>query len=57
MYDVLMEQANANGIQRGVKRCTFVIDKEGILRHILSEANPREHVKDVLRLIRQLRRH
>jgi len=57
MYDVLMEQANAVGIQRGVKRCTFVIDKKGVLCHILSEANPREHVKEVLRLIRQLHGH
>ncbi len=57
MYDVLMEQANAHGTQRGVKRCTFVIDKKGVLQHILSEANPREHVKDVLRLLRQLNGH
>jgi peroxiredoxin Q/BCP len=57
MYDVLMEQANAQGAPLGVKRCTFVIDKKGVLRHILSEANPREHVKEVLRLIRQLDGH
>jgi thioredoxin-dependent peroxiredoxin len=57
MYDVLMEQEHESGIKRGVRRCTFVIDKKGVLRHILQEVNPREHVKEVLRLTRQLHGH
>lgn len=59
MYDVLMEReaANGSGVHRGVRRCTFVIDKKGVLRHILQEINPREHVKEVLRLTRQLHGH
>ena len=57
LYDVLMEQESAHGVQQGVRRCTFVIDKKGVLRHILNEANPREHVKEVLKLIRQLHGH
>jgi thioredoxin-dependent peroxiredoxin len=59
MYDVLMEQVNAkNGdIRQGVRRCTFVIDKKGVLRHILLDQNPREHVREVLKLVRQLHGH
>jgi len=59
MYDVLMEQVNGkDGVVRtGVRRCTFVIDKKGVLRHIIDDINPREHVRDVLKLVRQLHAH
>jgi thioredoxin-dependent peroxiredoxin len=59
LYDVLREQASADGasIRQGVQRCTFIIDKKGVLRHILQEANPREHVREVLKLVRQLDTH
>jgi thioredoxin-dependent peroxiredoxin len=59
MYDVLMEQVNANNgdVRRGIRRCTFIIDKKGVLRHILLDQNPREHVREVLRHVRQLHGH
>lgn len=59
MYEVLREQAdaNGNGVRQGVQRCTFIIDKKGVLRHILREINPREHVREVLKLSRQLHGH
>ncbi len=65
-YEVLMEQATAiadgNGgygkaVRQAVRRCTFVIDKKGVVRHILLDQNPREHVRDVLKLARQLHGH
>ncbi len=56
MYEVLMEQAAINGhaARQGVQRCTFIIDKKGVLRHILREVSPRDHVREVLKLARQL---
>jgi thioredoxin-dependent peroxiredoxin len=59
MYEVLMEQASEkNGdIRQGVRRCTFLIDKKGVLRHILLDHSPREHVREVLQLARQLHGH
>jgi thioredoxin-dependent peroxiredoxin len=59
MYDVLMEQVNEKDgeVRKGVKRCTFVIDKKGVLRHIMHDINPREHVREVLKLARQLHAH
>jgi thioredoxin-dependent peroxiredoxin len=50
--------ANANAAPReGIRRCTFIIDKEGVLRHILHDMNPREHVGNVLGLVRQIHGH
>jgi len=59
MYEVLMEHVcEKNGeVKKGVKRCTFVIDKKGVLRHILHDTNPREHVRQVLKLAQQLHAH
>ncbi len=58
-YQVLVEQAavNGNGGRTGVHRCTFVIDKKGVLRHILRDMNPREHVSQVLHIVRQMHGH
>lgn len=58
-YDVLMEQVNAsNGdVRHGIRRCTFIIDRKGVLRHILIDQNPREHVREVLRHVRQMHGH
>lgn len=50
--------ANANAAPReGIRRCTFIIDKKGVLRHILHDMNPREHVGNVLGLVRQIHGH
>jgi peroxiredoxin Q/BCP len=56
-YEVLMEQAVNGSVREGVQRCTFVIDKKGVLRHILRDMNPREHVAEVLKIVRQLNGH
>jgi thioredoxin-dependent peroxiredoxin len=56
-YEVLMEQAVNGGMREGVRRCTFIIDKKGVLRHILQDMNPKEHVNHVLTLVRQMHGH
>lgn len=51
-------KAGSNGgSHESVRRCTFIIDKKGVLRHILHDMNPREHVDKVLGLIRQIHGH
>jgi peroxiredoxin len=32
-----------------------VIDKKGVVRHILQDVNPRAHVEEVLKVCRQLK--
>ena len=49
--------ARRDGTQERVRRCTFIIDKKGVLRHILHDMNPREHVGNVLGLVRQIHGH
>lgn len=49
--------AKREGMQEKVRRCTFIIDKKGVLRHILHDMNPREHVGNVLGLVRQIHGH
>ncbi len=72
-YEVMMEHSanggkdasgngDANGalrkgMQEKVRRCTFIIDKKGVVRHILRDMNPREHVGNVLGLVRQIHGH
>jgi peroxiredoxin Q/BCP len=31
-------------------RSTFVIDKKGVVRHILRDVNPKAHVEEVLKI-------
>ena len=59
-YEVATDHATngANGVvQTSVQRATFVIDKKGMVRHILRDLNPREHVASVLKLVRQIHGH
>lgn len=38
----------------GIVRSTFVIDKEGVIRHALYNVNYRGHALDVLRLVKEM---
>lgn len=52
LYGV-MEERVVDGIRRlGVNRSTFIIDKQGTLKHILHVENPRGHAQEVLKLVR-----
>ncbi len=51
-YDVLQEK-EVNGEKRvGIQRSTFIIDKEGIVRHALYGVVPKDHAAEVLELVR-----
>ncbi len=59
-YEVATDHAanGSNGVAHtSVQRATFVIDKKGMVRHILRDLNPREHVASVLKLVRQIHGH
>jgi peroxiredoxin Q/BCP len=57
LYDVLAERM-VDGQPRRCLRCsTFIIDKKGIVRHILREVGVREHANEVLKHVRQLNGH
>lgn len=44
-----------DGVKRmGVERTTFIIDKEGFIRHTLHDVSPRGHVAGVFELVRKL---
>jgi len=44
-----------DGVKKmGVVRTTFVIDKEGVIRHTLQDVSPRGHVAGVFELVRKL---
>ena len=44
----------AKGGRIGVERSTFIIDRDGVIRHILRDVSPRGHAAEVLHLVRQL---
>src|SRR6188768_325319 len=54
MYDVLAEKSYEGRNKTMVRRSTFVIDKKGFVRHILSEVNPRNHADEVLKVVKTL---
>ena len=54
LYDVIREKI-VDGLPRSyLSRSTFVIDKKGLVRHILQDVTPRAHVDEVLKVCRQL---
>jgi thioredoxin-dependent peroxiredoxin len=42
------------GRKRCIQRSTFIIDKNGIVRHASYGASPRGHAAEVLNLIREM---
>lgn len=57
MYDVIAEKTSDGHARHCVRRSTFVIDKKGLIRHILREVNPRDHAEEVLKVVKQLNGH
>jgi peroxiredoxin Q/BCP len=44
-----------DGVKRqGIVRSTFIIDKHGVLRHVLYGVNAKGHAMDVLRAVKDL---
>ena len=54
-YGVLQEKEVDGKSRRGIVRSTFVIDKNGVLRHVLYAVNARGHASDVLNLVKELK--
>jgi len=54
-YGVIHEK-EANGcVKSCITRSTFIIDKQGTVRHVFYGVNPRGHAAQVLNLVRSLR--
>ena len=53
-YDVWREK-EAHGEKRmGIVRSTFIVDKDGKIRHALYDIKPKGHAAQILELVRQL---
>jgi peroxiredoxin Q/BCP len=56
-YEVMSEMELNGAMRTAVHRMTFVIDKKGKVRHILRDLNPKSHVTEVLKVVRQMHGH
>jgi peroxiredoxin Q/BCP len=54
LYEVIQEKIVDGHPRSTLMRSTFVIDKKGVVRHILQDVNPRAHVDTVLKVCREL---
>lgn len=54
LYDVIQEKVVDGRAKSCLLRSTFVIDKGGVVRHILQDVNPKAHVGEVLKILRTL---
>jgi thioredoxin-dependent peroxiredoxin len=53
-YDVLEEREKDGMKKLCVHRCTVVIDRRGVVRHIMRNINPKGHAREVLNLTKEL---
>jgi thioredoxin-dependent peroxiredoxin len=55
-YGVLQnKEVEGQAPRRCIQRSTFIIDKKGVLRHVLYGVNARGHAADVLKLLKELK--
>ena len=54
LYDVIQEKIVDGHPKSCLLRSTYVIDKKGVVRHILQDVNPKAHVDEVLKVCKQL---
>ena len=57
LYDVIQEKIVDGRPRKNLQRSTFIIDKKGVVRHILQDVNPRAHVDEVLKVCKTLDGH
>jgi peroxiredoxin Q/BCP len=57
LYDVIEEKIVDGHPKYSLARSTFVIDKKGVVRHILRDVSPRAHVSEVLKVCKTLLAH
>jgi peroxiredoxin len=53
-YDVWREKEKNGEKRMGILRSTFVIDKQGMVRHALYDVKPKGHAAEVLELVKGL---
>jgi len=54
LYDVIQEKVVDGRAKSCLLRSTFIIDKKGVVRHILRDVNPKAHVEEVLKVCKTL---
>jgi peroxiredoxin Q/BCP len=54
LYEVIQQKLVDGHPRQCLLRSTFVIDKKGVVRHILQDVNPRAHVDEVLKICKEL---
>ena len=54
LYDVIREKIVDGHPKSYLARSTFVIDKKGVVRHIMQDVNPKAHVEEVLKICKGL---
>jgi peroxiredoxin Q/BCP len=54
LYDVIREKIVDGHPKSYLLRSTFVIDKKGVVRHIMQDVNPKAHVEEVLKVCKGL---
>lgn len=54
LFDVIKDKSMFGKKYKGIERSTFLIDKQGILRHIWRKVSVKNHVKEVLATARSL---
>jgi peroxiredoxin Q/BCP len=54
LYDVIQDKIVDGHPKVCLLRSTFIIDKKGMVRHILRDANPRSHVEECLKACKTL---
>jgi len=54
LYQVIEEKIVNGHPKSCLLRSTFVIDKKGVVRHILQDVNPKAHVEEVLKICKTL---
>jgi thioredoxin-dependent peroxiredoxin len=57
LYEVIEEKIVDGHPKYSLARSTFVIDKKGVVRHILRDVSPRAHVNEVLKVCKTLLTH
>lgn len=54
-YGVLVDKELAGGMVRAIQRSTFVIDKQGRLRHALYGVHAHGHPQEILNLVKEVK--
>lgn len=54
LYDVWQSREVVGIKKMGVIRTTFIVDKQGVVRHVFRNVAPRGHVAEILKLIKDL---